>query len=198
MGRTKTYDRDEIAKRAMHAFWSTGYHSTTTRQLAEATGLNVSSLYAEFGSKEGLYEAALECYERDMVTLYIGDLEKPGATLATLRTVLLQYPAFARAEGGAPGCLLCNAAIEQAPTPAASQASTERYVRRLSAGVAHVLGNARDVGLIRPDVDLEAQGHSIAATLLGLFVMVRAKIGVEVLDNAVRQAIAQIDALEQS
>lgn len=98
MGRTKTYDRDEVAKRAMHAFWSTGYHSTTARQLAEATGLNVSSLCAEFGSKEGLYEAAVACYERDMVTLYIGDLEKAGATLATLRTVLLQYPAFARAE----------------------------------------------------------------------------------------------------
>jgi len=195
MGRRKTYDRDEIAERAMHVFWSNGYHSTTTRQLADAMGVNAFSLYAEFGSKEGLYEAAIGCYERDFVTRYIGALEEPGASLATLRAVLLQYPEFARVGGGAPGCLLCNAAIEQAPTPDASQASTARYVRRLSAGVAHVLTNARGEGSLRPDVDIEAQGHYLAATLLGLFVMVRAKISVTVLDNAVRQAIAQIDSL---
>ncbi len=88
-----------------------------------------------------------------------------------------------------------HAAVEQAPTPDASQASTDRYVKRLSAGVANALNNARRDGSIRPDVDIEAQGHYLAATLLGLFVMIRAKVGVEVLDNAVRQAIAQVDAL---
>lgn len=195
MGRPKTYDRDEIADRAMHLFWSNGYHSTTTRQLADAMSVNVYSLYSEFGSKEGLYEAAVECYERDVVTQYIGALEEADASLAAIRTVLLQYPEFARADGGAPGCLLCNAAIEQAPTPDASQASTARYVSRLSAGVANALANARRDGSIRPDIDIEAQGHYLAATLLGLFVMVRAKISVEVLDNAVGQAIAQLDAL---
>lgn len=195
MGRTKTYDRDNIAERAMHLFWDNGYYNTTARQLAEATGLNVSSLYAEFGSKEGLYQAAVERYERDMVTTYIGALEEPGASLATLRKVLQQYPEFARADGGSAGCLLCNAAIEQAPTPLASQASTERYVSRLSAGVSHVLTNAQRDGALGPDVDVEALSHYLAATILGLFVMVRAKTRPEILDNAVRQALAQIDAM---
>lgn len=195
MGRNKTYDRDNVAERAMHVFWDNGYYTTTARQLADATGLNVSSLYAEFGSKEGLYQAAVERYERDVVTTYIGALEEPGASLATLHKVLLQYPKFARAEGGSPGCLLCNAAIEQAPTPLASEASTARYVSRLSAGVVHVLGNAQRDGTLGPDVDIEAHSHYLVATILGLFVMVRAKTNPEILDNAVRQALTQIDAM---
>lgn len=195
MGRPKEYDRDVVAETAMHVFWATGYHGTTARQLAEATGVNVSTLYAEFGSKEGLYVAAVDRYERDMVTQYIGALEQPGASLATIRQVLLQYPRFARAEGGAPGCLLCNAAIEQAPTPDASRASTTRYVERITAGIAGALANER-AG--RPGVageDLVAFGHYLAAVLLGLFVMIRAKVDVSVLDDAVRQAVAAVDAM---
>lgn len=195
MGRKKTYDRDEIADRAMHLFWSNGYHSTTARQLADATGVNLYSLYAEFGSKEGLYQAAVERYERDMVTQYIGALEEPGASLSTLRNVLLQFAEFPKADGGAPGCLLCNAAIEQAPTPHLSQASTARYVSRLTRALTHALENARSDGSLQSDIETEPIGQYLCAVLLGLFVMIRAKVSVEIIDGTVEQAIAQLDAL---
>jgi len=195
VGRTKGYDRDVVAEQAMHAFWSVGYASTTARQLADATGVNVSTLYAEFGNKEGLYLAAIGFYEREMVTRYIGALEQPDASIATVRQVLLQYPEFARADDGAPGCLLCNAAIEQAPTPEASRASTARYVERITAGITNALAHEREKGSTATDGELAAFGHYLAAVLLGLFVMVRARVKVDILEDAVKQAIADLDAL---
>jgi TetR/AcrR family transcriptional repressor of nem operon len=200
MGRRKTYDRDEVVEQAMHMFWSNGYHQTSTRDLADAMGINVYSLYAEFGSKQGLYDAAVERYERDMVTRYIGALEQPDASLSTVRQVLRQYPGFARAEGGAPGCLLCNAAIEQAPTAAASQESTARYVGRLTAGISRALANSRATGSSDAELDAacESFGHYLSALLLGLFVMIRAKTSVGVLEDAVESAVREVDAFAQT
>ena len=60
MGRTKSYERDDSLDAAMKVFCARGYHAVTTRELTDAMGLNVYSLYGEFGSKQGLYEAAID------------------------------------------------------------------------------------------------------------------------------------------
>ncbi len=62
MGRPKKYKRDEVVMVAMNTFWEKGYHGTSLADLIEATGLNKKSLYAEFGSKEALFNAALQLY----------------------------------------------------------------------------------------------------------------------------------------
>ena len=46
----------------MRAFWKEGWRDTTPQRLVEATGLSRSSLYATFGSKKGLFLAALDLY----------------------------------------------------------------------------------------------------------------------------------------
>ena len=100
----------------------------------------------------------------------------------------------ARAQERAPGCLLCNAAIERAPTREASRASTSRYVERITAGVVNALTHERERGAARSEAELTALGHHLSAVLLGLFVMVRAGVDAEILDDAVRLAIEQVDA----
>ena len=67
MGRNKTYDRETIARKAMALFWLHGYHGTSTQALVDSMGVNRFSLYAEFGNKQALYEAALNLYAQDLV-----------------------------------------------------------------------------------------------------------------------------------
>lgn len=64
MARTREFDTDAVVASAMEAFRRTGYEGTSMRDLSEATGLGSGSLYAAFGSKEGLYLAALDLYRR--------------------------------------------------------------------------------------------------------------------------------------
>ncbi|MCX4852152.1 TetR/AcrR family transcriptional regulator [Streptomyces sp. NBC_00893] len=47
---------------AMLLFWEQGYEATSLAQLRETTGLSSASLYGAFGSKEGLFEKAVEHY----------------------------------------------------------------------------------------------------------------------------------------
>ena len=57
---TKSYKRDDLLDRAIEIFRRQGYAGTSTAELVEELGVNRKSMYAEFGSKQGLFEAALE------------------------------------------------------------------------------------------------------------------------------------------
>ncbi|TXS13038.1 MULTISPECIES: TetR/AcrR family transcriptional regulator [Streptomyces] len=61
-GRPRTFDMEAVLESAMLLFWERGYESTSLAQLREATGLSSASLYGAFGSKEGLFEKAVEHY----------------------------------------------------------------------------------------------------------------------------------------
>jgi AcrR family transcriptional regulator len=62
MGRPKNFKREDVIQKAMEIFWLKGYAATSLSDLTEATGLNKKSLYNEFGSKQELFEVALEQY----------------------------------------------------------------------------------------------------------------------------------------
>ena len=51
----------------MELFWQRGFHATSTKALADHMGINVYSLFAEFDSKQGLFETALALYDREVV-----------------------------------------------------------------------------------------------------------------------------------
>ena len=57
MGRTKTYQRDALVDRAVELFRSHGFASTSAAMIEEALGVNRSSIYAEFGSKQEIGRA---------------------------------------------------------------------------------------------------------------------------------------------
>src|SRR5262245_9944129 len=64
-GRPRTFDMGEALDRALDVFWRKGYEGASVADLTEAIGINPPSLYAAFGSKEGLFKAALDRYEAD-------------------------------------------------------------------------------------------------------------------------------------
>lgn len=64
MARTREFDTEAAVTAAMQAFRRTGYGGTSVRDLANAMEIGSGSIYAAFGSKEGLYLAALDLYRR--------------------------------------------------------------------------------------------------------------------------------------
>lgn len=60
----KHFDPDAALEQVERLFWERGAAATSIQDVAAATGLNRSSLYATFGGKQRLYRAALERYLR--------------------------------------------------------------------------------------------------------------------------------------
>ena len=183
MPRPKAYRREDVVDIAMRLFWERGYHDVSTRDLVAEMGLNAHSLYAEFGSKAGLFAATIERYERDVVPGYIGHLETPGAGVDTVRAVCRGFTAIASSGEVAPGCLIINSATERAPTAEESRHTTARYLDRLNAAIAHALDG-------QPEA--EATARFLTATLVGLFVMIRARTDPSVVHDAVEAALDRL------
>jgi len=61
-GRPRAFDRDVALEQATRLFWSKGYEATSMADLTQAMKIGSPSLYAAFGSKEGLYAEALRHY----------------------------------------------------------------------------------------------------------------------------------------
>ena len=59
-GRPRNFDQDAALEKAMKLFWERGYEATSMSDLTAEMGLNPSSLYAFYGGKEKLFQAALE------------------------------------------------------------------------------------------------------------------------------------------
>lgn len=113
MGRPAAFDRGDAVRAARDVFWREGYEPASMATLQQATGLNASSIYHAFGSKRGLFDAALEDYLDQVVHPGLAPLRAPEVAPDAL-------PAYFRAARErfadpsdrtfADGCLLVNTA----------------------------------------------------------------------------------------
>jgi len=198
MGRRKAYDRDEIAERAMRLFWERGYHATSTRDLTDVMKVNPYSLYSEFGSKEGLFEAAIERYEAIIVLRNFGSLEAEEASLEQIHEVLNFFGDSGSREGSQLGCLLCNAGTELAPNVEQSEASTARFVERLRGAFGHALANAASAGRLIDNAPTDELASFFPTVLMGIFVLSRASVDGKVLRAAADQALGRLQAVTRT
>lgn len=194
MGRRKTYDRDEVTDRAMQLFWERGYHDTSTRDLTEAMGINAYSLYAEFGSKQELYESAMDHYQQVVVTRHFGRLEADDATLEDVEDVVRYFGGGADVRASTLGCLACNAAVELAPTPEASRKSTDRYLERVAAAFRNALHNAKSTGDLHPDTAVDELAQFLTVTVTGMLVLIRSGSNPDFLASTADKALAKLAA----
>lgn len=58
----KNFERADVLDKVITLFWQNGYAASSIQQITKATGLKPGSLYYEFDSKEGLFQAALARY----------------------------------------------------------------------------------------------------------------------------------------
>lgn len=62
MGRPRSFEIDAAEAALLDVFWSKGYEGSAVRDLCAATGLRPASLYAAFGDKDQMFQAALGRY----------------------------------------------------------------------------------------------------------------------------------------
>lgn len=109
-GRPRAFDIEQALERALKVFWMRGYEGTSLSDLTEAMGINRPSLYAAFGSKEGLFRRVLDRYMAGASCHVRESLEEPTARASAERFLrgtidLLTGP------DNPPGCLIVQGAL---------------------------------------------------------------------------------------
>ena len=194
MSGQKQYERTELLDRAIELFRRQGYNGTSTAELVAALGVNRKSMYAEFGSKQGLFEAALERYGHRHLTFVLAPIEAPDAGVDGIREAFASYASASEGQFRGRGCLMCNTAVERAAVDPASGRYVAAYLERLKSAFRRALGNARAAGDIDPDADLDEMAAFFTMALVGVSALVRAEAPPEQVHAASRMAVEMLDA----
>ena len=195
MGRTKTYDRETLIERAVDAFRSHGFASTSASMLEEALGVNRSSIYAEFGSKQALFDVALEHYRDTVVDHRFRPLRQPGAGLDSIVSLFTFYATAGNGPAAGKGCLLCNTAIELGADDPTGTTAIPRYFEQITSAFESALTDAARNDDLAESVDAAEQAHLLTATILGIYVLIRADAPPHTISAAASAAIDHVEAL---
>ncbi|MFI9564602.1 TetR/AcrR family transcriptional regulator [Streptomyces rishiriensis] len=190
MGRKQLWDRVEVLASAMRLFRHRGYLGASLRDIEEATGLHPGSLYRAFESKDGLFRAALDAYNEQVVQgrvqVHLLESTDPVAGIRSFFT-----SAFQAGPEPDPGCLLTNTAVESFTVPQAA-AGVRRGLETIESGFTEALTRGRALGLLSPDLNVEVSAAHLLALYQGLLVLVRAGTPVTKLHTITDGAMASI------
>jgi AcrR family transcriptional regulator len=174
VGRPKSYHREAVLAAARDLFWERGYEATSVADLEQQTGLNRSSIYQEFGSKHGLFEAALACYADQVISMLFADVRKDGAGLDAVVALFTRLAELFRRNQATStrGCLMINTIAELAARDDRVRPEAAKYRDRLRTDFAAALGRAATSGEIDTRL-VEARANLLASTLMGVWLAVR-------------------------
>ncbi len=171
MARPREFNEDEVVDRAMDLFWTQGYRDTTPKQLVEATGLSRSSLYGTFGSKDGLFERALDRYLTQGEAFMRTRLAQ-GTAREAFTALLEAGISDATVEGGR-SCLICSTSMQALSGQDHLGPGVERAQGRLTAMFAERMARGQREGEVRSDRSAVDLGRFFLTTSMGLQVLAR-------------------------
>jgi len=173
MPRAPKHTRDETVDRALHHFWQHGYLNTSIDEVVEATGVQRYGLYQNFGSKHGLFLAALGRYQEVYISHRLRDLEGETSGIDAIESVISNLATFADSPLGRFGCLMCNTAVELGGRDKASDAEVDRYASRLRDAFNRAVTTAQGNHQLDPSKNPDDLADFLAGVVIGACVYAR-------------------------
>ena len=165
-GRPREFDIEQALDKAMILFWEKGFDGTSLAELSATMGITKPSLYAAFGDKEHLFEAAVTRYAHGP-----NAFTEKAFTLPTARETVLALLEGAvnvsTLPSGPRGCLNTQATLAQ--TPGVRDSATDRRVvgeRKLEA----LFQEAQSTGELPATTDCAALARYVTSVAFGITV----------------------------
>jgi TetR/AcrR family transcriptional regulator, transcriptional repressor for nem operon len=122
-GRPRQFDEQQVLGRAAQLFRERGYASTSMQALSDAMEMGEQSIYNAFGSKEHVFQRALERY-CDQGEEGLRTLAAPGASRGAIEAFFAAL--VDTMSGDAPACLVTQTCL----TRGAAQPEVDRQISR--------------------------------------------------------------------
>jgi len=165
MPRKPNYDRDDLINRAKDLFWQRGWAGTSMKDLEKELGMKPGSFYAAFGSKDGLFELALDQYAADGADR-LNALAREHGPLKALQ----RFPAIVVANNAAPAkaCMLSKTLLELQVHGHALADKANDYLLMMEARFSDLFQQAQSLGEISTKTSPQVMARRYQSDLLGL------------------------------
>lgn len=172
-GRPPEFRRDAALDAALATFWLRGYSGASLDHLTTAMDINKPSLYAAFGNKEQLYEAAINHYVANIGASYLAPLAAPGIRAALdgffdamIDGVCGKY--------GPRGCIVACTLPAEAGLSKAAQAQLAAVLAQLDGAVVSRIAAAQKAGEVARRRDPRVLGQLVTSGMIALSIRARA------------------------
>jgi TetR/AcrR family transcriptional regulator, transcriptional repressor for nem operon len=166
--RIREFDTDAAIEAALASFRATGYEGTSIQALVEATGVGRGSLYAAFGSKEGLYLQALDRYRENYADPLIALLGTEAPALELIREILVGLVDEIVRDDRRLACLIVSAATERIHQDSQVASRVRTTTQSLEDAFTQLLTTAQANGEIGPADDPRGLARLLVMTTHGL------------------------------
>mgnify|MGYP005852214159 CR=1 FL=1 len=171
MARHTRYNRQTALHKAMNLFWAKGYSGASMKQIEQALDMRPGSIYATFGSKDGLFGEALTAYAQQGHAELIQHLEAHGSVLDGLQNYLQE---IARQASPGPGetpsraCMIVKTLLEASNTNTAIAAQANDLLNSIEQSLQDYLEQARAQGELQSNTDCARLARLFQAQIIGL------------------------------
>ena len=175
-GRPRAFDTDKAVAAALQLFRAKGYEGTSIAELARAMGIAAPSLYAAFGSKEGLFRRAMDLHADLIGPVLRNALAADRAVLVASRYMHGSVDELT-ALGAAPGCLFVQGALACGDGAGAIRDALATAREGVVPLLAERFEDARNAGELSPAIEPTVLARAVATMTNGLAVQAAGGLG---------------------
>ena len=191
-GRPREFDDDAVLEALIQLFWQQGYEATSMSDIVEATGLSKSSLYNTFGSKDELFERALNRYVDQRSAMLTDAVANGTQGLADVEAFFDLVWAEVDTMDDHRGCLAVNTSTELGQRDAGVVDVSGRYRTIMRSAFRAALQRAAHGGEIDP-AQVDSYTNVLLSFVMGTAVIVRSGASNDELFGQIAAARSMID-----
>ncbi|MEO1536306.1 MAG: helix-turn-helix domain-containing protein [Pseudomonadota bacterium] len=195
MARKAAFDRDDILARARDLFWRKGFHATSLKDLEVALELKPGSIYAAFGSKEGLFLEALQDYARGSRSELAEAYATGASPLAALAAHARGLAAICDPARPARACMLVKTILEHPEEDSPVRQLAEDLMDEAGARFMEGFRRAKAAGELPKDADPERLGRKFQADVVGLRAFAQRSDGAKVVPALAEDLARSVEAM---
>lgn len=199
MPRIAQFDRNKALEDAVRLFWERGYSGTSMKHIEKALDMRPGSLYATFGSKDGLFREALDIYAGRMARSIDHSLDAAPTIMeglfGYLRSLAEQITA---PDSPARACLVVKTLLEVTREQEDLRHLVNQRLQAVEDYLTDLLETAQSRGELRADVNSRRLARLVQAQIMGLRSLAQRDIPTDSVTDLTEDIITALSAFTQA
>jgi len=168
MARHPQYDRSAALNKAVGLFWEKGYHGSSMKQIEQALDMRPGSIYAAFGSKDGLFSEALASYAERGGEELATHMQQFDSVVDGLQAYLRKIAISCRDACPSKACMVVKTLLEISNTHNTLARQANEVLAAIETTLASLLEQAQARGELGQDVDCGRLARLLQAQIMAL------------------------------
>ncbi len=196
MARATLHNRQDSLDQALQVFWQKGFHATSLKDLEQAMDMRPGSIYATFGSKDGLFQEALDYYARMAIAELERSLSKyPSSPLQGLAAYLRLLGSLRDQVLPSNACMLVKSLLELGVREESALSKVESMLAEIESRFTTSFMESQRIGELGSQLNPVLLGQRLQAEVMGLRAFAQRKVDSSAVHDVAEAMASSLDAM---